>query len=86
MEKQIIITEKTKKSLIDLLESILSDYNISSYESGGCSSYTTYNLEIDLGEEDAYEFIDEVKRILKLFKGDIFETRNENINYFTQEI
>lgn len=58
MEKQIIITEKTKKSLIDLLESILSDYNISSYESVGCSSYTTYNLEIDLGEEDAYEFID----------------------------
>tara|TARA_R110000772_G_scaffold2410_4_gene8592 strand:- start:64278 stop:64550 length:273 start_codon:yes stop_codon:yes gene_type:complete len=85
----VVITEKTKNILIDSLESILDDYEIESnyVDSGGCSrGYDEYLLNIDLGETDVYELIENLERILKLCKGDLLETRDENIDVLTQEI
>ena len=89
-ERVTVITEKTKNTLIDCLESLLDDYDIDENyrDDGGCSGgYSTYKLHIDMDEEDPEDMLENLQRILKLCKGDIFETREENINVLlTQKI
>lgn len=88
-ERVTVITEKTKNTLIESIEAILADYEIESnyVDTGGCSrGYDEYLLNVDLGEIDAYELITDFERILKLCKGDVIETREENINVLTQKI
>ena len=85
-EQVTVITDKTRNTLIELLERIIDDNEITTETSGGCSSYETQTMEIYFGEDDAYSYIDDVERILKLCKGDVFETREENINALTQKI